>query len=37
MKNVFAEFGTNVSDSPSINGILNEYGKIIFEKNAIIK
>lgn len=37
MKNVFAEFGTNVSDSPSIHGILNEYGKVIFEKNAIIK
>lgn len=30
MKNVFAEFGTNVSDSPSINGILNEYGKNYF-------
>ena len=37
MKNVFAEFGTNVSDSPNIHGILNEYGKVIFEKNAIVK
>ena len=37
MTNVFAEFGTNVSDSPNIHGILNEYGKVIFEKNAIVK
>lgn len=37
MKNVFAEFGTNVSTSPGINGTLNEYGKVIFDNNAIIR
>lgn len=37
MKEIFSEFGTNVSDSKIIDGILNEYGKIIFEKNAIVK
>ena len=37
MKNIFAEFGTNISSFPGIEGILNEYGKVIFEKNAIVK
>lgn len=37
IKNFFAEFGKDVSNFPGIEGILNEYGKIIFEKNAILK
>ncbi len=37
MKDVFSEFGTNVSASTGIDGILNEYGKVIFKKNAIVK
>ena len=37
MKNIFAELGTNISSFPGIEGILNEYGKVIFEKNAIVK
>lgn len=37
IKNFFAEFGKNVSYSTCINGLLNEYGKIIFAKDAIIK
>lgn len=36
MKDVFSEFGTNVSNSTGIEGILNEYGKVIFKKNAIV-
>lgn len=36
MKEIFSEFGTNVSNLDCIEGILNEYGKTIFEKNAII-
>lgn len=37
MRTFFSEFGDDVSNSCSIEGILNEYGKIIFEKNAISK
>lgn len=37
MRTFFSEFGDDVSNSCSIDGILNEYGKIIFEKNAISK
>lgn len=37
LKTLFDEFGTNVSCHPGIDGILNEYGKIIWKKNAIIK
>lgn len=37
IKTLFEEFGINVSHFSGIDGILNEYGKIIFEKNAIIK
>lgn len=33
----FDEFGENVSNSPNIDGFLNEYGKIIFSKDAILK
>lgn len=37
IKPFFGEFANDVSHSPGIEGILNEYGKIIFEKNAILK
>jgi negative regulator of genetic competence, sporulation and motility len=37
LKTLFDEFGINVSCSPGIDGILNEYGKIIWKKNAIIR
>ena len=37
IKSLFEEFGNDVSHSAGIDGILNEYGKIIFAKNAIIK
>lgn len=37
IKPFFLEFANDVSRSPGIEGILNEYGKIIFEKNAILK
>lgn len=37
IKTLFDEFGTNISYSTSIDGFLNEYGKIIFAKDAIIK
>lgn len=37
IKTLFSEFGTDVSCSSSIDGFLNEYGKLIFAKNAIIK
>ena len=36
IKSLFEEFGKNVSDSISIDGLLNEYGKVIFEKDAIL-
>lgn len=37
IKTLFDEFGKDVSYSTSIDGFLNEYGKVIFPKNAIIK
>lgn len=37
IKTFFSEFGTDVSHSAGIDGILNEYGKVIFSKNAILK
>ena len=37
IKTLFDEFGKDVSHSNSIDGFLNEYGKVIFPKNAIIK
>lgn len=37
IKTLFDEFGQDVSHSTSIDGFLNEYGKIIFSKDAIIK
>ena len=37
IKTLFAEFGKDVSHSVGIDGILNEYGKILFAKNAILK
>lgn len=37
MKTIFSEFGENVSNSIGLDGILNEYGKIIFDKNAFLQ
>ena len=37
IKTFFAEFGKDVSNAVGIDGVLNEYGKVIFAKNAIIK
>ena len=37
IKTFFSEFGEDVSDSLYIDGFLNEYGKIIFSKDAIRK
>ena len=37
IKTLFEEFGKDVSHSSGIDGILNEYGKIIFSKNALLK
>lgn len=36
-KTLFSEFGQDVSCIAGIDGTLNEYGKIIFSKNAISK
>ena len=36
VKSLFEEFGKNVSNSISIDGLLDEYGKVIFNKNAIL-
>ena len=36
MKETFSEFGTRIYNSIEIEGILNEYGKVIFEDNAIV-
>lgn len=33
----FSEFGNDVSGVVGMEGLLNEYGKVIFEKNAIQK
>lgn len=35
IKNFFDEFGEDVSNSTNIHGFLNEYGKVIFPKDAI--
>ena len=35
IKNFFDEFGEDVSNSTNIDGFLNEYGKVIFPKDAI--
>ena len=37
VKSLFEEFGKDVSCSVGIEGVLNEYGKMVFEKNAILK
>ena len=37
IKTFITEFGKDVSNSASIEGVLNEYGKVIFSKNAITK
>ena len=37
IKTLFEEFGKDVSNCAGIDGILNEYGKIIFARNAILK
>lgn len=37
LKTFFTEFGKDVTNSAGIDGILNEYGKVLFSKNAIIK
>ena len=37
IKTFFYEFGEDVSNSTNIEGFLNEYGKVIFPKDAIIK
>lgn len=37
MRTIFSEFAKDVSHSTGIEGILNEYGKVIFAKNAIRK
>lgn len=37
IKTFITEFGKDVSNSVGIEGILNEYGKVIFSKNALIK
>ena len=37
IKTLFEEFGKDVSHYTGIDGILNEYGKIINSKNALLK
>ena len=37
IKCLFEEFAKDVSHSNGIDGVLNEYGKIVFSKNAIMK
>lgn len=37
MKSLFEEFSRDVSHSAGIDGVLNEYGKVIFSRNAITK
>ena len=37
MKTLFEEFSRDVSHSAGIDGVLNEYGKVIFSRNAITK
>lgn len=37
MKPIFSEFGKNVSSNLNLHGILNEYGKKIFENDAFLQ
>ena len=37
IKSLFEEFAKDVSHSTGMDGVLNEYGKVIFSKNAIMK
>jgi len=37
IRTLFEEFGKDVSHTAGIDGILNEYGKVVFAKDAIIK
>ena len=37
IKCLLGEFAKDVSHSTGIDGVLNEYGKVIFSKNAIMK
>ena len=37
IRTLFAEFGQDISNSTGIDWILNEFGKIVFAKNAILK
>lgn len=37
IKTLFTEFGKDVSHSAGIDGILNEYGKVILKKDALVK
>ena len=37
LKLLFSEFGKDVSSSTCIEGLLSEYGKVIFRRNAINK
>ena len=37
IKPFFSEFGADVSNSAGIEGVLNEYGKVLFSKNAMQK
>jgi len=37
IRTLFEEFGTDVSHTAGIDGVLNEYGKIIYSKHAILK
>lgn len=36
MNTIFSEFGNKIIDSTCMEGCLNEYGKVIFENNAIV-
>jgi len=37
IKTFFTEFSKDVSNTPGIEGVLNEYGKVVFAKNALSK
>ena len=37
IKILFEEFGKDVSHSAGIDGVLNEYGKLIYPKDALLK
>ena len=36
MNTIFSEFGNKIIDSTYMKGCFNEYGKVIFENNAIV-